>query len=136
MTTVNRLNERGMGMTKDLLRLEWFPNLTVTHRNIVLSKEEKYWIAESDLEDAINAILEKAQRVYSCGLHAGKACGLWSNDSHQDAHNTHTALLINIQPIQRKVTKAEIQKLLDDPAYKWDLTENLLKRILEHGVES
>lgn len=58
-----------------------------------------------------NAKLEKLIESwpvdYSCNLHEGKACSMWSNDNHPKAHNTHKARLAFIESLVAEPCKHE-----------------------------
>ena len=112
---------------------KYLPNLWNKRCKTPAHREE--YFAASDLETE----LAVATKVYA---KQSNPKFLWGGE--REAYDTHEAILIGIQPLNRKVKRSDIEKFLrselNDPSVA-DSEEYcdaiaLLERILENGFES
>lgn len=88
------------------------------------------WVPAEQIEN----VLAKAQRVYGFGVSDGAP---WSKCRDNIPEQTHTALLIGIEKIERAVTEKEINELIECRDLVTNSTyRQLLNRILQHGYRS
>jgi hypothetical protein len=102
------------------------------------SESDGYWILQTDHEAIMNQIMiniheleASAQKVY------GDKDGDWSLESYPSI-DTHTALLIGVEKIEKRVSKAEIVESLRSAIAYTDTErdlEELARRIEQFGIE-
>lgn len=86
-----------------------------------------------EANDIFNKWLKDAVVVYSCKLHPKMACNMWSNDNHPQAHNTHKALLINIEPIVKQPCNHRPSSGVTSEVYCFDCGVELTAEWKEKG---
>lgn len=112
---------------------KWMPKLMRRGFN----GSDAFYLIATDLETE----LATATRIY--GDSKTRELKYWSTES-EPKYNTHEALIVGIQPLNRKVKRSDIEQFLrselNDPSVadseEYGDAIRLLERILENGVES
>ena len=96
-------------------------------------KNGAYIVNADDLE----ALLQKAIRVYGKKPTDGYCSGVVSLRDFPDPEDTHSGLLLNYKPTEKPkpVSREELRKLVESEYPSAFENERMLKRILKNGVE-
>lgn len=118
---------RNVGSIKFPLINKWMPGLAI---------QQPFFSAVgrsiSEGPDCINAVDLEAELASGAAMYSfGK--NNWISEKIRDYERE--ALLIGIQPINKKVKREEISEFLNDEEDILMGTKDLLQRILDHGVE-